>query len=133
MAESLIALGANLGDARERLYRAVAALCDGHLVRLLARSSALLSRAQEVERALGRVREQERRWGPRPVDIDLLTYDDVALTTPDLILPHPRLFERAFVLVPLAEIAPERVIAGRRVCDALAQVDTTGIEKLPPL
>ena len=162
MAESLIALGANLGDARERLHRAVAALCAGGLVRLLARSSdystppwgvedqprfvnlcigveteltpyALLSRAQEVERALGRVREQERRWGPRPVDIDLLTYDDVALTTPDLILPHPRLFERAFVLVPLAEIAPEHVIAGRRVCDGLAQVDTTGIEKLPPL
>src|SRR5262249_9613091 len=161
MAESLIALGANLGDARERLHRAVAALCDGHLVRLLARSSdystpprgvedqprfvnlcfdvetglaphALLSRTQDVERALGRMRGQERRWGLRPVDIDLLTYDDIALTTPELILPHPRLFERAFVLVPLAEIAPEHVIVGRRVRDALAQVDTAGIEKLPP-
>jgi 2-amino-4-hydroxy-6-hydroxymethyldihydropteridine diphosphokinase len=56
----------------------------------------------------------------------------VALSTPDLILPHPRLFERAFVLVPLAEIAPERIIAGWRVRDALAQVDITGIEKLSP-
>ena len=53
-------------------------------------------------------------------------------TTPDLTLPHPRLFERAFVLVPLAEIAAERVIAGRRVRDALARVDARGIEKLPP-
>ena len=54
------------------------------------------------------------------------------LTAPDLILPHPRLFERAFVLLPLAEIAPERVIAGRRVREALGRVDVAGIEKLPP-
>ena len=47
-------------------------------------------------------------------------------------MPHPHLFERAFVLVPLAEIAPERVIAGVRVRDALERVDTSGIEKLPP-
>jgi 2-amino-4-hydroxy-6-hydroxymethyldihydropteridine diphosphokinase len=161
MAEALIALGGNVGDARERLDRAVTAFCDGNLVRLLARSSdystppwgveeqprfvnlclrvetalpprALLSRAQEVERAFGREREKERRWGPRPVDIDLLAYDDTALSAPDLVLPHPRLFERAFVLVPLAEIAPERVIAGRRVRDAVAQVDGAGIEKLAP-
>jgi 2-amino-4-hydroxy-6-hydroxymethyldihydropteridine diphosphokinase len=161
MAEAFIGLGGNLGDARERLDRAVAALCDGKLVRLLARSSdystppwgvedqprfvnlcihiettltppALLLRAQAVERTLGRERANERRWGPRPIDIDLLAYDDVSLTTPDLILPHPRLFERAFVLVPLAEIAPERVIAGQRVREALTQVDVAGIEKLPP-
>ena len=88
--------------------------------------------SRAVEHALGRRREQERRWGPRPVDIDLLAYDDVILTAPDLILPHPRLFERAFVLLPLAEIAPERVIAGRRVREALGRVDVAGIEKLPP-
>jgi 2-amino-4-hydroxy-6-hydroxymethyldihydropteridine diphosphokinase len=161
MAEALVALGGNLGNVRDTLDRAVAMLCDGATVRLVARSSdyrtppwgvedqppfvnlaiavetsltphALLARAQAVEHALGRERAQERRWGPRPVDIDLLTYDDMAVDEPDLTLPHPRLFARAFVLVPLAEIAPERVIAGIKVGDALARVDTAGIEKLPP-
>ena len=77
----------------------------------------LLARAEKCERALGRDRTLERRWGPRSIDIDLLAYDDLVLNDPDLILPHPHLFERAFVLVPLAEIAPERVIAGVRVRD----------------
>jgi 2-amino-4-hydroxy-6-hydroxymethyldihydropteridine diphosphokinase len=97
-----------------------------------------LARAQDVERALGRDRAGERRWGPRPVDIDLLAYDDLAVGDPDLTLPHPHLFERAFVLVPLAEIVPDRTIAGVRIRDALARVETGGIEKLdrradPPL
>jgi 2-amino-4-hydroxy-6-hydroxymethyldihydropteridine diphosphokinase len=161
MTEALAALGGNIGDVRETLDRAIAALCDGEAVRLIARSSdyrtppwgvadqppfvnlciavetsltpgALLGRAQAVERALGRQRATERRWGPRPIDIDLIAYDDLALDTPDLTLPHPRLLERAFVLVPLAEIAPERVIAGLKVREALARVDATGVEKLPP-
>ena len=161
MAEALVSLGGNVGDVRDTLARAVAILCNGREVRLLARSSdyrtppwgladqppfvnlciavethltphALLARAQGVERALGRDRAGERRWGPRPVDIDLLAYDDLALCDPELTLPHPRLFERAFVLVPLAEIMPDRTIAGVRMHDALARVDTGGIEKLPP-
>jgi 2-amino-4-hydroxy-6-hydroxymethyldihydropteridine diphosphokinase len=161
MPEALVALGGNLGDVRDTLDRAIAAFCDGNDVRLLARSSdyrtppwgvadqppfvnlavavetsltpqELLARAQAVELALGRERGKERRWGPRPVDIDLIAYDDVALDTPDLTLPHPRLFERAFVLVPLAEIAPQRVIAGIKVRDALARVAAEGIERLPP-
>jgi 2-amino-4-hydroxy-6-hydroxymethyldihydropteridine diphosphokinase len=161
MPEALVAFGGNLGDVRDTLDRAVAAFCDGKEVRLLARSAdyrtppwgvedqppfvnlaiavdtgltphALLARAQAVEHALGRERASERRWGPRPIDIDLIAYDDVALETPDLTLPHPRLFERAFVLVPLAEIAPERVIGGSRVRDVLAGVDRVGIEKLAP-
>ena len=93
---------------------------------------ALLGRTQEIERVFGRDRAHERRWGPRSLDIDILSYDDLALDTPDLTLPHPRMFERAFVLVPLAEIAPDRVIAGRRIRDELARVDAAGIEKLPP-
>ena len=161
MPEALLALGGNVGDVRTTLDRAIAALCDGSEVRLMARSSdyrtppwgvedqaafincaivaatelpppALLARAQAVERAFGRDRAQERRWGPRTLDIDLIAYDDIALDTPELTLPHPRLFERAFVLVPLAEIAPARRIAGVRVSDALAKLDQTGIEKLAP-
>jgi 2-amino-4-hydroxy-6-hydroxymethyldihydropteridine diphosphokinase len=162
MAEALIALGGNVGDVRNTLERAIAALCDGTQVRLIAKSSdyrtppwgdenqppfvnlaiavatelaphELLARAQDVERRLGRERAKERRWGPRTIDLDLIAYDDIALDTPDLTLPHPRWRERAFVLVPLAEIAPERVIGGIRVRDALARVDATGIEQLPPL
>jgi 2-amino-4-hydroxy-6-hydroxymethyldihydropteridine diphosphokinase len=162
VAEALIALGGNVGDARATLGRAVVRLCEQGDVRLTARSSdyatppwgvrdqppfvnlciavdteltphALLARMQKVEQALGRDRAAERHWGPRPVDLDLLAYDDVTLHSPDLTLPHPRLFERAFVLLPLAEIAPARTIAGIRVRDALARVDAAGIERLPPL
>jgi methylmalonyl-CoA mutase len=158
-AEALLALGGNLGSVRETFDRAIALLCEGGRVRLKARSSdyatppwgvedqppfinlciavetdltphALLGRVQAVEHALGRARAGERRWGPRPIDIDILAYDDVTLDDADLTLPHPRLFERAFVLVPLAEIVPERVIAGRRVREALAVVDTAGISRL---
>jgi 2-amino-4-hydroxy-6-hydroxymethyldihydropteridine diphosphokinase len=161
MAEALLALGGNVGDVRSTLDRAVAALCDGAELRLVARSSdyrtppwgvedqppfincaivaatdlappALLDRAQRIERQFGRDRARERRWGPRPLDIDLIAYDDVTLDTQELTLPHPRVFERAFVLVPLAEIAPQRRIAGTRIIDALARVDQAGIERLPP-
>ncbi len=161
MPEALIALGGNVGDVRATLDGAVSLLCDGTVVKLVARSSdyrtppwgvedqppfvnlglavatalsprALLARAHAVERELGRDRARERRWGPRTVDIDLIAYDDVTLDEPDLTLPHPRLFERAFVLVPLAEIAPDRVVAGRRIADAFAAIDASGIERLPP-
>jgi 2-amino-4-hydroxy-6-hydroxymethyldihydropteridine diphosphokinase len=161
MPEALVAFGGNVGDVRATLDRAVARFCDGAVVRLTARSSDyrtppwgvadqpafvnlcvavatdlpphdLLARALTVERSLGRDRSSERRWGPRPVDIDILAYDDLRLDAGGLTLPHPRLLERAFVLVPLAEIAPERRIAGVRVRDALARLDTAGIERLPP-
>ena len=160
-AEALLALGGNLGDVRATFERAIGMLCADGAVRLVARSSdyrtppwgvtdqpafinvaiivttqlephELLARIQGVEHALGRDRKNERRWGPRPIDIDILAYDAVVLREPDLTLPHPQLFERAFVLVPLAEIAPDRVVAGRRISDALAGLDTTGIKKLPP-
>jgi len=89
-------------------------------------------RVHTVERALGRDRTRERRWGPRRIDIDILAYDNVVLREADLTLPHPHLFERAFVLLPLAEIAADRAIAGQRVGDVLAGADVAGIEKLPP-
>ncbi|HLH90400.1 MAG TPA: 2-amino-4-hydroxy-6-hydroxymethyldihydropteridine diphosphokinase [Xanthobacteraceae bacterium] len=161
MVEAFVAFGGNVGEARATLDRAVARFCDGRVVRLIARSSDyrtppwgvtdqapfinlcvlvatelvphdLLARALDVERAFGRDRAQEQRWGPRPVDIDLIAYDDLALDDPDLTLPHPRLLERPFVLVPLAEIAPDRRIKGVRIADALARLDAGGIERLPP-
>ena len=76
---------------------------------------ALLFTLHKIEQKFGRDRAKEQRWGPRTLDLDLIAYDDVTLDKPELTLPHPRLFERAFVLVPLAEIAPDRVIAGSRV------------------
>jgi 2-amino-4-hydroxy-6-hydroxymethyldihydropteridine diphosphokinase len=161
MADAFVGLGGNLGDIRATLAGAIAKFCDGREVQLLARSSdyrtppwgkqdqppfvnaciqvattltpqALLDRALAVERVFGRDRSRETRWGPRPLDMDLIAYDDLTIDQPGLCLPHPRLFERAFVLVPLAEIAPDAVIAGRRVGDAVREVDAGGIERLPP-
>jgi 2-amino-4-hydroxy-6-hydroxymethyldihydropteridine diphosphokinase len=160
LAEAFIALGGNVGDVRATFDQAISLLCDDSDIRLTARSSdyrtppwgitdqppfinaviavstmlaprTLLTRAQAGERALGRDRDRERHWGPRPIDLDILAYDDVVLDDGTLTLPHPHLFERAFVLVPLAEIAPDRVIAGIRVSDALKRVDVAGIERLP--
>jgi 2-amino-4-hydroxy-6-hydroxymethyldihydropteridine diphosphokinase len=160
MVEALLALGGNVGNSRAILDRAVNLLCDGKEVRLTARSSdyrtppwgfkyqphfvnlviavettlnphELLARAQDVELRLGRDRAHEKRNGPRTVDIDIITYNDMALSEPNLTLPHPRLFERAFVLVPLAEIAGDRVITGRRVDKAAEAVDAGGIYRLP--
>ena len=161
MTEALLALGGNVGDSRAILDRAVKLLCEGNDIRLTARSSDyrtppwgfkyqspfinlciavetelsprdLLARAQAVELQLGRDRAHEKRWGPRTADIDIIAYDDLALDELGLILPHPRLFERAFVLVPLAEIVPSRVIAGRKIAEAAAAIDAAGIERLPP-
>ena len=91
----------------------------------------LLEELLAIERMHGRDRATETRWGPRTLDLDMIAYDDAAIDEPELMLPHPRLFERAFVLVPLAEIAPDRVIRGRRVAEALADLSTEGIERLP--
>ena len=161
MAKAFLGLGGNVGDSRATLDRAVAMLNDGRGIKLLARSSdyqtppwgvenqapfvnlclavettltpgQLLQRLHEVERELGRDRTAETHWGPRTCDIDILAYDDVRLNEPDLTLPHPRMFERGFVLMPLAEIAADAVIGGRRVKDALKGADINGIVRLPP-
>ena len=160
MAEAFIALGGNVGDVRATFERTIVMLCHDQSVRLIARSSdyrtppwgvtdqppfvnaviavatnlephALLSRMQDCERALGRDRTTEQHWGPRTIDLDLLLYNDRTITDETLTLPHPRMLERAFVLVPFAEIAPERIVSGVKVRDALARIDTEGIEKLP--
>ena len=89
---------------------------------------ALLDLCLEAERKLKRVREE--RWGPRLIDIDILVFGDRIIHETGLEVPHPRMLERAFVLAPLAEIAPELAVGGRSVSDRLGAVDTSGIERL---
>ncbi|HWW50075.1 MAG TPA: 2-amino-4-hydroxy-6-hydroxymethyldihydropteridine diphosphokinase [Xanthobacteraceae bacterium] len=160
MADVLIALGGNVGDVRATFGKAISMILGKTQAGLLARSSdyrtppwgeedqppyinaviridtpldphALLHTLHLIEARYGRDRKTERRWGPRPLDLDILAYDDIRLDKHGLILPHPRLFERAFVLCPLAEIAPDRKIAGQTPREALARLSTEGIEKLP--
>ena len=162
MASVLIALGGNVGDVRATFEKAIANICGMAQGVLLARSSdyatppwgneqqarfvnacieietgldphALLFTLHKIEQKFGRDRAHEAHWGPRTLDLDLIAYDDLSIDRPELTLPHPLLFERAFVLVPLAEIAPDRVIAARDLRSALAQVSTEGIERLPDM
>jgi 2-amino-4-hydroxy-6-hydroxymethyldihydropteridine diphosphokinase len=162
MANVLIALGGNVGDVRATFQKAIANICGMTQAALLARSSdyatppwgeldqarfinacieietsldphALLFTLHKIEKKFGRDRGNETRWGPRTLDLDLIAYDDVSIDKPELTLPHPRLFERAFVLVPLLEIVPDRRIAGRDLKTALAGLSTDGFERLPAL
>ena len=155
-----IGLGGNLGDVSAVLANAFAALDALPQTRLLARSSiyrspawgitdqpaflnavaaldtalepaALLAELLRIERAAGRERVGEIRWGPRTLDLDLLLYADAVIDQPGLRVPHPHLHDRAFVLLPLAEIASDAIVPGRgRVADLAAAVDADGIEAL---
>jgi 2-amino-4-hydroxy-6-hydroxymethyldihydropteridine diphosphokinase len=160
MPRALIALGGNVGDVRATFQKAIANICGMTQAALLARSSdyatppwgdipqerfinacieidtgldphALLFVLQKIEAKFGRDRAKEQRWGPRTLDLDLIAYDDVSIERPELTLPHPRLFERAFVLVPLVEMTPDRIIGGRSIASALAELSIEGIERLP--
>ncbi|MBX3621193.1 MAG: 2-amino-4-hydroxy-6-hydroxymethyldihydropteridine diphosphokinase [Rhizobacter sp.] len=156
--QTYVGLGANLGDPRAALTQAVQALAALPQSRLAAVSScyrtapvdasgpdylnavalvdtelapqALLGELQRIEHAQGRKRPF--RNAPRTLDLDLLLYGDREMLTPDLTLPHPRMHERAFVLVPLAELAPAHlVIPGRGTLhDLLAGVADQRIHKL---
>ncbi|MCW5664543.1 MAG: 2-amino-4-hydroxy-6-hydroxymethyldihydropteridine diphosphokinase [Piscinibacter sp.] len=156
-ARAWVGLGANLGDARATLAAALDALGRIDATRLLRRSSIyrsapidssgpdylnavaelettlapheLLARLQAIERAHGR--ERPYRNAPRTLDLDLLLYGDAVIDTPTLAVPHPRLHERAFVLHPLAELAPGLVVPGRgRVEAQLPGVSDQRIERL---
>ncbi len=157
MARVFLGLGANLGDVRQTLrralrrlsphlrLRAVSGLYDtapvGYLeqprfLNLVCEAETdlappqLLHHVKELERELGR--RPSVRYGPRAIDIDILLYDDIVVRTPELTLPHPRLTERAFVLAPLAEIAPTLVIpaTGRTVAELLRQVADQDVRRL---
>src|SRR5690606_11006502 len=88
----------------------------------------LLALCLDVERRLKRVRRE--RWGPRSIDLDILLFGQRSISERDFVVPHPRMAERAFVLVPLAEIAPDLVIDGQRITQMRDRVDSKGIERL---
>jgi 2-amino-4-hydroxy-6-hydroxymethyldihydropteridine diphosphokinase len=86
----------------------------------------LLEACLRIEAEMGRVRDV--RWGPRVIDLDLLTFDDQTIAEPDLTVPHPRLHHRAFVLIPLIELDPDpRLPGGRRLADLRLQVDLRAV------
>lgn len=92
----------------------------------------LLERAQSVESAFGRRREE--RWGPRTLDVDLIIVDGVVWDDPELTLPHPRAHERAFVLVPWAEVDPDAELPGHGpIAALLADLDQSGVRLRPDL
>lgn len=152
-----LSLGSNVGDRRGYLEEALARL-EAEAVHVVRTSSvyqtapwgpvrqgpflnlvaevrttldprALLACAQRVEAALGRARQV--RWGPRTVDVDVLLYGDRVVCEPDLEIPHPRLRQRAFVLVPLFEVAPDLVLPdGTRLRDLLAAVADQEVHRL---
>lgn len=156
MADVLLGLGGNVGDpvatigaalerleaggvhitARSHWYRTApwgvtgqpdfVNLCAAGRTALAPR--ALLALIHETEAALGR--ERRTRWGPRPIDIDVLTYGNETIDEPGLHVPHPHLTERGFVLIPLLDIAPDKLVAGRSLRDWSALVSHAGIERM---
>lgn len=94
---------------------------------------ALLQAAKEIERQLGRT--SGPRYGPRVIDIDLLLYDRWIVNTPALTIPHPRMAERAFVLAPLAELAPALThpVLGETIAELLRRVPESDVERVGPL
>ena len=156
---AFVGLGANLGDARATLaaasdelarlprtvlrtvsplYRSAPIDATGPdfinavaLIDTELSASALLAELQRIEAAFGRVRPY--RNAPRTLDLDLLLYGDERIDTPQLTVPHPRLHQRAFVLRPLADVAPAAVIPGLgSVATLLPGVADQPIERLPP-
>jgi 2-amino-4-hydroxy-6-hydroxymethyldihydropteridine diphosphokinase len=152
-------LGSNLGDRRGHLVAAVRRLNGTPGIRVVTVSSifetkpvghtaqpdflnlvaavatalaphALLDTCLRIETELGRVRHE--RWGPRTVDLDLLSYEDIRIDDARFTLPHPRMLERGFVLVPLAEIAPGLIIAGEAITTRAVRCDQSGLRKLGP-
>lgn len=154
---SAIALGSNLGNSLEILEGALDALRQTPGVMVEACSSwyrtapigpsqpdylngcavlsvqmspyKLLATLQGIENQFGRVRKE--RWGPRTLDLDVILFEGVTLNTPELQIPHPRMSQRAFVLVPLAEIAPDWVdpVSGQTIRQLEQMVDGSGVER----
>ena len=88
----------------------------------------LLKVCQDVEQALNR--ERLIRWGPRTIDVDIILYDDLTLDDEELTIPHPRMHERAFVLVPICELDSELVIQSQKIQTLIETVDVSGVRKI---
>ena len=148
-----LGFGSNLGDRRAHLENAIATIAAAPGVTVVGISpfletvpvggpdqpnylnavvvidtsitpDALLALAQRCEADAQRVRHE--RWGPRTLDVDVLAYGELSSDDPELILPHPRAIERAFVMVPWASVDPEFVVAGRAVAEWARQLDAHG-------
>ncbi len=160
MADAYLGLGSNLGDrfanlaaARDAIAKVTGKITalsaiydtepwgpvkqDNYLNQVLriaveAKPRDLLGSLLEIERALGRDRMNEVRYGPRVIDLDILLYGDEAVSEADLIIPHPRLAERAFALVPLAEIAPELSINGTPIRELVGRIDSSSVRRYDP-
>jgi 2-amino-4-hydroxy-6-hydroxymethyldihydropteridine diphosphokinase len=155
--DCIIALGSNLGDKIANIDKAIGLLTERGDIDLVARSRnfatepwgkldqdwfvnacigvatalkprELLVRCKEIERRMGRVATE--KWGPRVIDLDLLIYRDSLLNETDLVLPHPHMIERAFVLAPLVDIAPDLDIKGKSVLEHLQASDRGGVRPL---
>ena len=156
---AFIALGSNLDDPRAQIRSALDQLAAMPETRLVRRSSLyrnppaggldqpefmnavaeietrmtprrLLDTLLDIERAHGRVRDYPN--APRTLDLDIVLYGGRAIDEPGLAVPHPRMLARAFVLVPLAEIAPDEVVPGAgKVADLVGKVDVSGMIRLP--
>ena len=152
-----LALGANIGDRLANLQKAVDMLNESGYCRVTKVSSVystkpvgltdqpdflnavisvettlsptdLLKLCLGIEETLGR--ERTIRWGPRVIDIDILLYESVYINEDNLVIPHPRMMERAFVLVPLVEITPDIELAGGITAEmVLKKVDCSGVER----
>jgi 2-amino-4-hydroxy-6-hydroxymethyldihydropteridine diphosphokinase len=90
----------------------------------------LLERLLKIEKTHHRDRKRSLRWGPRPLDIDILLYADMKINTKTLKIPHPEILNRPFVLIPLSDIAPDVVIAGQKVSQAASACDGSGVTLL---
>jgi 2-amino-4-hydroxy-6-hydroxymethyldihydropteridine diphosphokinase len=157
---AFLALGSNIGDKTANLRAALEAIAALPGTRLIATSSIFhtppwgktdqdwfANAALEIETGLGPTalldavlaieigfgRERRERWGPRVIDIDVLAYGDITLNTPTLTLPHPAMAKRAFVLLPLQEIAPDFKVRGQSIPALLAGLDQSGIAPIAPL
>lgn len=155
--DAILALGTNLGDRVHNIEEAIRRLTADGSIRLVSRSKlyrsapwgvtnqdwfvnacvavqtelsphALLAHCQAVENDMGRVRTL--KWGPRIIDVDILTFRDLEIADPDLTVPHPLIAERAFVLVPLKDVAPELTLGGRTIDSMLETLDSRDVQPL---